>query len=112
MPKRRVGDGKLVKLFTFTRDPSAMIRVTLTSVPIKMKQPPAFLITYVLRGVSSSSFLWSTLSTPPLRTGAPSLPFLPLPDAAVFQWEESGDAAPEANASLRPPPPTNVTFKG
>lgn len=71
---------------------------TLESDPIKRKQTPAFLITYVLRGVLSSSFLWSTLSTPPLRTGAPSLPFLPLPDAAVFQWEESGDAAPEANA--------------
>lgn len=46
MPKQRVAEEKLVKLFVFTRDSGATITATLTSDPVKLKQMAAFQIPY------------------------------------------------------------------
>lgn len=107
MPKQRVAEDKFVKLLMFTGDPSAMAGRNTNKRPnqsetnhcISDHLPPlrcAPVLLSVLDTLHSSPPDWSSL--------LPSPP----PRCCFFQWEESGDSAPEANASLRPPLPITL----
>lgn len=86
-----------------TRDPGG-ITATLTSDPIQLKQMAAFQIP--LPPLRRVVVLLSAFGTPPLRTGALSVAFLPPPRCCFFPPNERNrETAPEANASLRSPPP-------